>query len=791
MGSVLGWLAVVFWVIVVLVVLLISFIIFRLRYKIAKSNQALVISGGGKKRKKVGAQGPTVLVSGGAFISPFKRHEFFSLAVITVVSDDRETQTKTVVPVVVKWTAQLKPDTETEGALAKAVMGFIGKSEMDIKESLQQTLEGEVRAVVATLTPEEVIEGREKFKSDIEENVKERMAELGFKLISLNITEVKDNNDHYNNLAAKDREEKRRIAENLRAEEQKSIDETAATTSQVAESARIAKDMTVAEKNRDLKLKQAGFREETDKADKVAEFAGQLEEQDKLKDLAGKEGEVAVEREKQNRRAAEARREVETTLAETEKQKAVINAEAAKAKAEIDADAQAAIAETRATGEAEAARRRAHGEAEAAIERAKGEADAVMATAAAEAEKIRKTRMANAQGIEAEGRAEAEAIRQKGLAEAEAERAKAEALAAQEGVNLQVTLAEIESQTRIKVSTAIATAVAEVGTNATIIDMGAGNGASESDLLSRVLGGLPETLAKLDVKNMALNGQPFSSTLNDLVRAVTNKPENLAGAAVVGAGAEKVLNRALKAEVSGAVAVDADALVAADDEEQGVAAGAAATDSAEAEAAAPADAAPLAESGIEQAAKKDEVPLAEQSPGPAVSTTNVVAQPADAKEDSNWQPPFNANAKQKKAAAPAKPAEQATPDVPAKPAEEATPVVPLVEPAAEEEPFEPSEEILEAVAGIAKVNALDEGQTHELAQVFAAIRDIGIEPDKNATAIANNAVNVIKAIHGTGEKVDVKHVAKAILDLDEGAGTGAIIRRVAEIAGKAKGQHRR
>ncbi|MCL2757613.1 MAG: SPFH domain-containing protein, partial [Coriobacteriia bacterium] len=603
--------------------------------------------------------------------------------------------------------------------------------------------EGEVRAVVATLTPEEVIEGREKFKKDIEENVKERMAELGFKLISLNITEVKDNNDHYNNLAAKDREEKRRIAANLRAEEQKSINETAAITSQVSESARIARDMTVAEKNRDLQLKQAGFREETDKADKTAEFAGRLEEQDKLKDLATKEGEVAVEREKQNQRAAGARRDVETTLAETEKQKAIINAEASKKRMEIEADAQATIVEKRAVGEAQAARQRARGEAEAAIERARGEADAMKAAADAEAEKIRKTRMANAEGIEAEGRAEAEAIRQKGLAEAEAERAKAEALAAQDGVNLKVTLAEIESQTRIKVSTAIATAVAEVGTNATIIDMGAGGGTGEADLLSRMLGGLPETLAKLDVKNAALNGQPFAGTINDLIRAVTNKPENYIVPAVAGAVAGKILSDSSEE-------APVDTVVHKTPVAPKIIPGSTATERPK---------------RVRPERKRDdssEVPL------PVTLTpSEVVALLADeplAEKTHGWQLPFDKGDGAK-----------ASVDEPLSSAKdtavESFPVLTL--------------EDSDAVVSLAIENKLNEVETLELAQVYATVKDAGELLNEEMYQIAANAVDVIKTLRKSGESFDARNVAKAVLDLDADASTADIVKRVAELAKKA------
>jgi len=491
---------------IVIIVIIIAVLLIRSRYKIAKSNEALVITGG-KKR-----QAPEVLVAGGKFISPFEKHEYFKLDVMTVVSDNKETQTKTFVPVVVTWTAQLRPDFENNDSLEKAVMGFIGKRQEEIENSLQQTLEGEVRAVVATLTPEEVIEGRDKFKTDVENNVKERMVELGFKLISLNITQVSDNQNHYDNLAAKNREETRRAAKVLTAQEE-----------QLSETAAIEKEKVVAEKGRDLSLAQSSYKRETDIAATNAEYAGKIRKQESEKDLAISEGDVAVERETQNKRAAEARRNVVTTEAETAKQKLRIDAEAAAQKSEIDAKIGVVIAEQAAEARAKAAERDASGQAEAEKRRAEGKAQARKTEADAEAEYIKKTRLANADGIAAEGRAEAEAIRQKGLASAEAERAKAEALAANDRVNLEVTLAEIQRDTTVKVMSSWGEIMAHVGENATFIDMGGGSHGEGGDLLSRVLGDIPELLKKLEVKNSALNGESFLTSLNGLTSAIINK----------------------------------------------------------------------------------------------------------------------------------------------------------------------------------------------------------------------------------------------------------------------------
>ncbi|MDR1422914.1 MAG: hypothetical protein LBI64_08655 [Coriobacteriales bacterium] len=509
--SALGWIIGAF---ILIVFLLICLLIFKIRYKVAKSNQALVITGG--------KRGLRVLTAGGALVPPIvRRHEFFPLDVMTVISDNKETQTKTVVPVVVTWTAQLKPDVETPGSLEKAVMGFIGKGSADIERSLQQTLEGEMRAVVATLTPEEVIEGREKFKNDVEGNVKARMEELGFKLISLNITEVKDNKGHYDNLAAKDREEKRRIAENLTAVEQKAIDITAAETTQQSETARIAKELVIAEKDRDLNLKQSEYQAETDRAKQDAIYAGKVREQERQKDLAVTQGAVAIERERQNQLAAEAHRSVETTMAETDKQKMIINAEATREQVKIEAEAAARKNEIDADAAAIVAQKVASGEAKAAREKAAGEADAVRAKAEADAEQIRKTGLAEAEKEKALGEARGAAILAEGQAKAEAERLMAEALAANDEVNLKVTLAEIQRDTTIKVWDGISTAMASVGEKATFIDMG-GN-AREGDLLTNVLGNVPELLKKLDVKNNALNGKALSGSLEEIASAISGR----------------------------------------------------------------------------------------------------------------------------------------------------------------------------------------------------------------------------------------------------------------------------
>lgn len=520
MDAVWGFIQSSFWVVLVVIALVVIAAIIKVRYKVPGPNEALVITGGRK--------GLRVLPGNGAFVSPLYKVDTFPLAVMTVRSDDQETQTSTLVPVVVQWTAQLKADVDTDGALIKAVQGFSGlKTKGDdgteeIAESLTRTLDGEVRAVVATMTPEEVIRDKAGFSQKVEEGVKERMEELGFKLVSLNIATVTDRNGHYHNLAAADREEKRRSAEKLTAEANKDVSVAQAAADQASKAAEQQRDLAVSEQRRELALRQAAIKAETDQAQADAAIAGELQTELRNQELAARKGEVGVIEEQQRQSTAAARRNVEVTEAETAKQTREINAAADGRTSEIEAEAAAAVARARATGEAEAAKARASGEAEAVKAKAAGEADAVELTATAEANRIRQTGLAQAEIAKAQGEAEATAILAKGQAEAEVQRLMADALAANNGANLQVTLAEIQRDTTVTVYTAVGEAMARIGEHATFIDMG-GSSNGGGDLLSSVLGNVPELLKRLDVKSTALSGVPFGQLVNDTASAITGQ----------------------------------------------------------------------------------------------------------------------------------------------------------------------------------------------------------------------------------------------------------------------------
>lgn len=517
--DVLGFLSGLVWlpiVLFVLAIVVVVFIVIRAGYKIADANQALVITGG------KGA--PRILVGGGAFVPPLRKGEFFDLGLKTVDSTNVATHTNTMIPVVVEWTAQLRVDTETDAngelneSVRNAILGFTN-FEGKISDSLQQTLEGEVRAVVATMTPEDLVRNMEKFTEQVNSNVRDSMAKLGFKLVSLNIGKITDPHGYYQDLAAKDREEKRREASNLKANADQDIAVRNAETNEAAKSAEQKRDLALSEQDRALNIRKAQNKAEIDISNADAEIAGQLQRELRNQELTSRQGEVEVIRERQRKDAAIARREVEVTEAET-----------AKLRSEIDAAATARISEIEAEAAAEAIRREAQGSADAAVRRAQGEADSINRTTEAHAKKVRDTGIAEAEVSKAKGEAEAAAILAKGSAEAETQRLMAEALAANEGANLQVTIAEIESRTRVTISTEMGKAMAEIGKNAKFIDMGGSSG-QKGDLLTRVMGNVPELFNMLEIKNGALNGESFGDTLGTLLSSIKSNGKPPVGTA--------------------------------------------------------------------------------------------------------------------------------------------------------------------------------------------------------------------------------------------------------------------
>ena len=527
--------------------------------KTANGNEALVVSGVGATDKD---GNPTIKRAGGRVVIPFiQKAKYFDLCVRTAKVEGDVTKTQTGVPIQIDWAVAYSPDTSSDASLQRAVCNFLDKNDDELKRVILDVVSGGVRAVIAKMTPEEVMNGKDKLDDQVKESIATQMKDLGFNTI-LSIHEVEDahGSTYYQDLAAKDRETRRRDAANISAEAEQSMREKRAETDRAAQEKELDAQVAVAERQRDTDVRKAQFKAETAREQAKSEMAGELEQQAINQQLEEKKGAVAVMQAEQANLAALKQQEVEVTRAETAKRTTIISAQAEaerkKAEAAGDAEAQkvsaagqaeakkltaageaeaAAVRKTReATATAEARKTEAEGSATARKTEAEGSATARKTEAAAEAEAVKVQAEAEATAtkakgeaeaaaIAAKGKAEAEAIEAKGKAEAEAARALSDAQAANDKVNFELKKIEIEQNTRVQVATNIATVMAEVGKNAKFYDFGGGaKQEGGGDLLTGILGRIPQIFAQADMQNQALNGEEVTETVKKLVAAVAD-----------------------------------------------------------------------------------------------------------------------------------------------------------------------------------------------------------------------------------------------------------------------------
>lgn len=296
------------------VAVIVAIIIFLcLIYRVADIDKALIITGGKE---------PKIKVSGGSFVIPiFRKAQYFDLCMLTVAADSDEVKTKTSVPIVIDWTAQIRPDTNDIDNLRKAIISFKERGQNGIVNDVRLTLTGAVRDIVASMTPEEVLRDKVAFADNVKKIVSDEMVNMGMELVSLNIQDITDNNGYYDNIAALDMEDKRREAENKKAVVGQAIRTQNAESEKVASQNELTSKLAVAEKQRDNNLKIAEFKAETDKANANAEIAGELQRTIRQQEVAEQQGKIEVVKQEQANLAAIKEKEVIATKAESEKTK--------------------------------------------------------------------------------------------------------------------------------------------------------------------------------------------------------------------------------------------------------------------------------------------------------------------------------------------------------------------------------------------------------------------------------------------------------------------------------------
>ncbi|KAE8294911.1 Flotillin-2 Reggie-1 [Larimichthys crocea] len=158
-------------------------------------NEALVVSGG-----CCGSDTKTYVVGGWSWawwlISDTQR---LTLEIMTLQPRCEDVETAEGVAITVTGVAQVKVMTEHD-LLAVACEQFLGKSVIEIKTVVLQTLEGHLRSILGTLTVEQIYQDRDQFAKLVREVAAPDVGRMGIEILSFTIKDVYDKLDYLSSL---------------------------------------------------------------------------------------------------------------------------------------------------------------------------------------------------------------------------------------------------------------------------------------------------------------------------------------------------------------------------------------------------------------------------------------------------------------------------------------------------------------------------------------------------------------------------------------------------------------
>ena len=387
----------------ILIVVFAFGLVWASRYTKVGPNEVLVVSGRQYRQADpdgtIRNRGFRIVKGGGTFVYPvIEKVDILSLELLTIDVQTPEVYTSKGVPVKVDGVAQIKVKGD-DVSIATAAEQFLSKDTAAIMNIAMQTMEGHLRAILGTMTVEEIYQNRDAFAQKVQEVAAGDMANMGLGIVSFTIRDIRDGQGYLDALGKPRIAQVKRDAQIAQAEADRDAMIKSSQATQAGQEAKFLADTKIAEAQRDYQSNVAQYEAAVNQKKAEADLAYDLQKFKTGQLVKAEEVQVQIiEKQKlielQQQEILRKQRELEAMVqkpadAERYRVETLSNAR----KFQLEAEASGAAAATKATGYAQADVNRATGLAEAEANKAKG--------------------LAQADIIEAQGRATAEATRLK------------------------------------------------------------------------------------------------------------------------------------------------------------------------------------------------------------------------------------------------------------------------------------------------------------------------------------------------------------------------------------------
>jgi len=390
-------------VVLIAVTLIIVIAVVLSRYTKVGPNEVLIVSG--KKHRyadpdgTVKTRGFRIVKGGGTFVYPVvEKVDILSLELLTIDVQTPEVYTSKGVPVKVDGVAQIKVKGD-DISIATAAEQFLGKNTDEIRNIATQTLEGHLRAILGTMTVEEIYQNRDAFASKVQEVAAGDMANMGLGIVSFTIRDIRDTQGYLDALGKPRIAQVKRDAQIAQAEADRDAMIKSSQATQAGQEAKFAADSKIAEAQRDYQSNVAQYQAAVNQKKAEADLAydlqkfktGQLVKAEEVQvQIIEKQKQIELQQQEISRKQRELEANVQKPAdAERYKVETLANAK----KFQLETEAAGAASASKATGFANA--------------------DVAKATGIAEAEANKARGLAEAAIIEAQGKATASAMQQK------------------------------------------------------------------------------------------------------------------------------------------------------------------------------------------------------------------------------------------------------------------------------------------------------------------------------------------------------------------------------------------
>ncbi|MEM8809578.1 MAG: SPFH domain-containing protein [Cyanobacteria bacterium P01_G01_bin.38] len=160
--------------------------------RIANPNEILIISGRKYQNPQGQEVGYRVIFGGRTLVIPIlEKVERMDMTTMPIPVEVTNAYAKGGTPLNIQAIANVKVSSQS-AVVGNAIERFLGRNQAEIKRVVRETLEGNLRGVVALLTPEQVNEDRLNFAERIAVDVAKDLNKLGLQLDTLKIQSVTD-----------------------------------------------------------------------------------------------------------------------------------------------------------------------------------------------------------------------------------------------------------------------------------------------------------------------------------------------------------------------------------------------------------------------------------------------------------------------------------------------------------------------------------------------------------------------------------------------------------------------